>query len=242
MLQWSFGCTGSFDPITPPAYGRLAGETLSNSYQVEVRNSGHGVPIDACTWQIMRDFIAEPYIPPDTTCNALREPVRFLTGVHLNGGIYRVATAVRSGPSAITLVWLSVTLLIPLAVLVVWPLSWLRRRVRKLPPGTPGLARAALWVAGVAAVAAVGFLAVLVWTVLRTSKTNPLILAFGVPDSAAPLFLVPWLMLLSGLGVLMFAVAAWRHGWWNVAMRIHYTLVGAACVGFVGFLAYWRLF
>jgi pimeloyl-ACP methyl ester carboxylesterase len=233
---------GAFDPITPPAYGRLAAETLSKSYYVEARTGAHGVPMDACTRQILLDFFAEPDTPPETACNKSRAPMRFITDVHVNGGIYRMATALRSGPSVLTVAWLGVSLLTMLSALVVWPLSWLTHRVRRLPSATPSLARVALWVAGVAAVAAVGFLAALVWTVLRTSQTAPLILAFGVPGAAAPLFLVPWLVLVLGVGALTLAVVAWRHGWWNIASRIHYTLVGAACVGFVGFLAYWRLF
>jgi pimeloyl-ACP methyl ester carboxylesterase len=233
---------GVFDPITPPAYGRLAAETLSNSYYVESRSGAHGVPMDGCTLQIMLDFIARPDTRPETTCNESRAPVRFLTDVHVNGGIYRMARALQSGPSVATVAGLGVCLLTLLSALAAWPLRWLTRRVRKLPPTTPGLALAALWIAGLAAVAAVGFLVVLVWTVLRTSRTAPLILAFGVPGSAAPLFLVPWLVLLLGIVAVTLAVAAWRHGWWNVTLRIHYTLVGAACLGFIGFLAYWRLF
>ena len=198
--------------------------------------------MDGCTRQILLDFFAEPDTPPEIACNESRAPVRFITDVHVNGGIYRMATALRSGPSVLTVAWLGVSLLTMLSALVVWPLSWLTHRVRKLPSTTPSLARVALWVAGVAAVAAVGFLAVLVWTVLRTSRTTPLILAFGVPGSAASLFLVPWLVLLLGMGALILAAASWRRGWWGAALRIHYTLVGLACVGFVAFLAHWRLF
>jgi hypothetical protein len=190
----------------------------------------------------MLDFIAEPDTPPETACNESRAPVKFLTDVHVNGGIYRLATALRSGPSVVAAGWLGVCLLILLSALVVWPLSWLTRRARRLTPTAPGLALAARWVAGVAAVAAVGFLVALVLTVLRTARTTPLMLAFGVPGSAAPLFLVPWLVMASGAGALAFGVAAWRRGWWNGASRIHYALVAAACVGFVGFLAYWQLF
>jgi pimeloyl-ACP methyl ester carboxylesterase len=234
--------SGAFDPITPPAHGRLAAETLSNAHCVEARTGAHGVPMDACSRQIMLDFIAAPHTPLETACNDARTPVEFLTHVHLNGGIYRVATALRRGPSLIAVAWLGVSLLTMLSALVVWPLSWLRRRVRKRPIAATGLAVVASWVAGVAALSAGGFLAGLVWTVLRTSRTTPLMLVFGVPQSAAPLFLVPWLVLSLGVAALTLAGAAWRCGWWRVPSRIYYSLVSLACVCFVAFLAHWRLF
>jgi pimeloyl-ACP methyl ester carboxylesterase len=233
---------GAFDPITPPKYGRLAAETLTKSYYVESRSGAHGVPMDACTQQIMLDFIADPLTRPETECNERRAPVEFLTGVHVNGGVYRIAASLQRGPSAVTVAWLGISLLTMLSALVVWPLGWLGHRARKRRTAATGWEVAARWVAGVAVVAAVGFLAGLVWTVLRASKTTPLILAFGVPQSAAPLFLIPWLVLLLGIAALTLAVVAWRRTWWSITSRIHYLLVSLACVSFVAFLTHWRLF
>jgi hypothetical protein len=160
----------------------------------------------------------------------------------LNAGVYRLATALRGGPNVSTVAWFGFSFLILLSALVVWPLSWLTRPLRDRTAAAPGLAVTAVWVASVAAAAAVGFLAVLVWTALRTSRTAPLILAFGVPEDAAPLFLIPWLVLLLGIAALMLTVSAWRRGWWNVASRIHYSLVSLALVSFVAFLAHWQIF
>ncbi|MDH3290441.1 MAG: alpha/beta hydrolase [Gemmatimonadota bacterium] len=234
--------TGTFDPITPPTWGRLAAATLSNSLYVEVRTAGHGVPMDACTRGIMHDFLDDPDAPPDTACNEARAPITFITDVHLNGGIYRVATALRVGPGLATVAWPGLTVLILLSGLLLWPLPWLTRRRRMHQPVATGWVLAARWVAGLAALAAITFLALLVWTVLRTARTAPLILAFGVPGSAGLLFLIPWLVLVFGVLTLALAAAAWRQGWWSMPWRIHYLLVGLACLSYVGFLSHWRLF
>jgi pimeloyl-ACP methyl ester carboxylesterase len=60
---------GRYDPITPPAWGRLAGETLSHSYFYEFPNVGHGIMrADRCGLEIGLEFIADPTVEPDSTC------------------------------------------------------------------------------------------------------------------------------------------------------------------------------
>jgi pimeloyl-ACP methyl ester carboxylesterase len=66
--------TGEFDPITPPVWARLAGETLSNSYYYEFPGLGHGVMrSNRCGFQIGLQFLNDPYVEPDASCiDALR--------------------------------------------------------------------------------------------------------------------------------------------------------------------------
>jgi pimeloyl-ACP methyl ester carboxylesterase len=62
---------GDFDPITPPRYTRLAGETLSNSYYFELPRTGHGVLLSSlgfCAVLTARDFVSDPTQEPATTC------------------------------------------------------------------------------------------------------------------------------------------------------------------------------
>ena len=52
--------TGEFDPITPPAWARLAAETLTNSYYYEFPGLGHGVMrSNRCGFQIGHQFLAQ---------------------------------------------------------------------------------------------------------------------------------------------------------------------------------------
>ena len=62
---------GDYDPITPPAWGRLAAETLSNSFYVEFPGVGHGVyTARACAREIVEGFLETPTTAPDTGCVA----------------------------------------------------------------------------------------------------------------------------------------------------------------------------
>ncbi|NJK78908.1 MAG: alpha/beta hydrolase [Chloroflexaceae bacterium] len=62
---------GDYDPITPPQWGQIAAETLSNGYYYEFPGFGHGVSVSgACPEGITRAFIANPSQAPDTSCMA----------------------------------------------------------------------------------------------------------------------------------------------------------------------------
>lgn len=61
--------TGEFDPITPPAWGRLAAETLSKHYYYEFPGLGHGIMrSNRCGFQIGLQFLNDPYTEPDSSC------------------------------------------------------------------------------------------------------------------------------------------------------------------------------
>jgi pimeloyl-ACP methyl ester carboxylesterase len=69
---------GRYDPITPPAWGRLAGETLSHSYFYEFPAIGHGVMrANECALEMGLQFIADPLAEPDSTCLAELTPPDF---------------------------------------------------------------------------------------------------------------------------------------------------------------------
>lgn len=71
---------GEYDPITPPAWGRIAGETLSNSYFFEFPGVGHGV-IDGgdCPVSMMQAFLANPAAAPASDCLAAMSGPAFVT-------------------------------------------------------------------------------------------------------------------------------------------------------------------
>lgn len=60
---------GQFDPITPPAWGQLVAETLSNSFFYEFPNLGHGVmDSNRCALEIGLQFLDDPTTEPDISC------------------------------------------------------------------------------------------------------------------------------------------------------------------------------
>ncbi len=65
---------GQFDPITPPNYGALAKETLSNAVNVTLPGGGHSAilpfdPVGTCGFAITITNIANPG-KPDTSCTS----------------------------------------------------------------------------------------------------------------------------------------------------------------------------
>lgn len=74
--------TGSYDPTTPPKYGRQLAEHLPNSYYFEFENQGH-VPSAAdssgCAMDTVLDFLDNPIVEPNRDCMDDLKKVEFLT-------------------------------------------------------------------------------------------------------------------------------------------------------------------
>jgi pimeloyl-ACP methyl ester carboxylesterase len=61
---------GEFDPVTPPAWGRHAAETLSCAHFYEYPGVGHGASTQECGREMVRAFWDDPAIAPDDRCIA----------------------------------------------------------------------------------------------------------------------------------------------------------------------------
>jgi pimeloyl-ACP methyl ester carboxylesterase len=62
---------GGYDPITPPAWGRLVQESLSNAYYYEFPGTGHGASLSGdCALAVIESFLASPSDEPDSSCLA----------------------------------------------------------------------------------------------------------------------------------------------------------------------------
>ncbi|MCA9925860.1 MAG: alpha/beta hydrolase, partial [Anaerolineales bacterium] len=63
--------SGEYDPITPPAWGELAAETLSNSFFFEYPGIGHGASVSGdCPQSMTIAFLSDPTSEPDSGCMA----------------------------------------------------------------------------------------------------------------------------------------------------------------------------
>ena len=226
--------SGEFDPITPPSYGRLTAASLPNSTYIEVRGVGHAAtPFTECTNEILDAFLEDPTDPINTDCVAGIAPASFTTDVFMNAGVYRLAKLLQNTPAPAHIASLGLILLLLLSAVVIWPLAWVVRRVRRRDePAQLGANRARL-LAAFTSLLALGFLVGLGAVVFITAQENPFLLGFGVPGSASPIFFLPWLVVLATFGIAMFAITAWKEHWWGLAGRVHYLLVTIACVGFV---------
>jgi len=68
---------GEYDPITPPAYGQLAAETLSHSYFFELPAYAHGTLGAGCPDDVRTAFLNAPTNPPDGSCVDSMPPLTF---------------------------------------------------------------------------------------------------------------------------------------------------------------------
>jgi len=181
----------------------------------------------------MAAFLDDPTRPLDTSCVAGITPASFTTDVYINAGIYRLAKQLQGAPSPVRMASLGLIVLLMLSTVVIWPLSWVVYRNRQHQVTTFSDSNKARWLAAFTSLLGLGFLIGLIGVVLKTAQENPFLLGFGIPVSAAPIFLLPWLMLLTTIGIALFTVAAWKRHWWSVASRVHYSLVALACFSFV---------
>ncbi|WP_276279070.1 serine hydrolase domain-containing protein [Halorussus caseinilyticus] len=124
-----------------------------------------------------------------------------------------------------------------------WPGAALWRRWRGSDDGptqassaTSDRPRAARWLAGFAGLLGLGFLGGFV----GLAATNPTGLLY-FPGKPALLFAVPWLVGATTLGVVAFAVLAWKDRYWGLVGRLHYTLFAVALAAFVWQLSYWNM-
>ena len=164
---------GEFDPITPPAFGRLAADTLPRSTFVEVQAIGHGVvPYTDCTMNIMEAFLDRPSGPQDLNCVAAIAPISFTTDVHLNAGIYRLTKQVEES-SLIRALGFGLVILILLSAVVVWPLIALVRRIRRRPQSMPAGAVKARWLAAITSLLGLAFIVTLGAVIVATAQDNP---------------------------------------------------------------------
>jgi pimeloyl-ACP methyl ester carboxylesterase len=71
--------TGEFDPITPPEYGEMIHQALSNSQLVAARGVGHSPVtfLGDCGGRLLTDFLGDPLAPVDASCT--QQPIDFLT-------------------------------------------------------------------------------------------------------------------------------------------------------------------
>jgi pimeloyl-ACP methyl ester carboxylesterase len=61
--------SGQFDPVTPPAWGKLAAASLSKSYYFEVPAAAHGSSLtEACPRRLVLAFLDTPGAAPDASC------------------------------------------------------------------------------------------------------------------------------------------------------------------------------
>jgi len=224
---------GDFDPITPPEWGRRAARTLENSHYFQFSGIGHGASVShSCPESMTVAFVRDPSRAPDASCMEEMEPLVFVTDLHVSSGVYRLSKALLaerdSGAvptcAAVTLALLAGALWSPLAARI-------GRKERE-----KGRGAGARRLASAACVVSLIFLVGLGATLVITADENPVVLAFGVPGWAAPLFWLPILVALTTVTALFLTPSAWRSEWWSPWRRLLHIVAILGCIGFLALL------
>jgi hypothetical protein len=225
---------GDYDPITPPAWGRRAAQTLEKSFFFQFPGIGHGASFShPCPEAITVAFVQDPTREPDASCMAEMEPLAFVTDLHVNSGVYRLSKALLVERSAGVLVACAAIALALLSGALWAPAAALIRRMTGRTRGEKSEGKGARWLATAACALALAFLVGLSAAMVITAGENPLILAFGVPGWTAPLFLLPILVALSTLTALLLTALAWRSAGGSPWRRLLHSVAILGCIGFL---------
>jgi pimeloyl-ACP methyl ester carboxylesterase len=233
---------GEYDPITPSRWGRLATETLSNSFFYEFPGLSHSITLHACPRDVASAFIDDPTGLPVVDCMNEVNRLHFITGedVYVTPAIYRLNVDLLTRRHPFHLGVLGFCLLFFLAEVLLLPGN-LIRSLRHRAEQTARMAWLARGLAVVTAVANLVFVVGLVLTVGKALSVNWLILAFGMPAKAAFLVIFPPLAAVSSIGALVISFWVWKRGVWTALARVHYSMVVVAGLIFIWFLSYWGL-
>ena len=150
-----------------------------------------------------------------------------------------------------------------LSALLLWPLGFVRRAMRRGSRGKQSGRKAELegaqaaspdeqgkqigkrmgllpflasWLAGVLCALNVLFLIGLGLIVSKAAD-----LAFGVPPLLTTLFALALVSAVLTVGVIVFTILAWWGRFWSAGRRVHYSLVALAALAFAWELLYWNL-
>jgi pimeloyl-ACP methyl ester carboxylesterase len=235
--------SGQFDPITPPSFGAAAADFLSNSYNIVSPVSSHGtLGSGGCVDRIVQDFLADPTQPPDSTCLTGLVPDDFVPKNVIRVDLIRELLG-ELKLEAVLLVSLAGFLLVGvLSAMIVWPLAWLINKIlNKKTTLAPSQKRVRRF--GTALIILFGLLGLFFGVGLGgvslyalVANTNLLVLS-SLPGWSAPLFIIPWLLMLLALGLLVATFLVWRDRAWPVWGRLYFTFLTLCAVGYVAALA-----
>jgi pimeloyl-ACP methyl ester carboxylesterase len=223
-----------YDPATPPAFARLAAETLPHSIVYVFPGYTHAISNEECPRTMMAGFLHDPTQAPDASCMADMKGIHFVTGVYPNPGAFNIFFRVMNPTSPFSL-GIGLIGVVCLAAVFAAPAGFLRSRRAGGGGGLPGLAWAALGLVSALNLIFLGG----AWMLAKQSLTKNYgweTLVGFTPPSSRYLFVLPWLSAALAAAVLAFAALAWRRRWWTRAGRIFYSLAAIASAAFIGVL------
>ncbi|MBY6204192.1 alpha/beta fold hydrolase [Halomonas denitrificans] len=178
---------GAWDPITPPPLARYVAEKMPSARYVEFPHAGHGPTRSIeCAGGFMNAFFDDPGAELDMDCvEDGEEAAEYITAYLATDAAQHALILAETDEKRLAMHagWIGASLAGTLVGLLVLPTAWASRRLDRRTVARAGRSR--LWT-GLAALAAVLFVAGLGIGGALTAKTTPVLLLFGIAGPA------PW--------------------------------------------------
>lgn len=236
--------SGQYDPVTPPSFAAEAAESLTNAFNVVDPVGSHGVAFsDDCMNTIIRDFLNDPGIAPDTTCLSSPERVGELVPVDAVTVPMLAPLAQLDDGFLLQVSLASFLLLIVLSAFFIWPLVWLIDRVRHVDRDMSQQQKGLRFI-GRGLVLLFGFMGVvfgvgLITYIVITLIYQPTYLSvYAIPGSARPFLFIPYILLFMVVVMLFITLALWRKHVGSPLERTYYSILVLCAVGYVSILGY----
>lgn len=167
--------SGEFDPITPKVFAELTVKKYNNSRLVFANSYGHGPSFSRNGNEILKSFVNENRQNSGKIIFG-NNKTNFITNIHLNKGVYNVATSINSFD------WLFFT---PLFISTLILLSFMCFGIIKFKNINFDLTIIITWITILICLVSLIFLG---YSVFKTSLLNSYILAFGLMSAYSFLF------------------------------------------------------
>jgi pimeloyl-ACP methyl ester carboxylesterase len=224
---------GQFDPITPPQYGEMAGQTLKNHYLFTFPANGHGALGDnECSDEIAREFLDNPSQKPQAACFADLTGPRFITNANiiLTRSMRNIMAVLDSGDFG-GLGLLLVSWFLLLSVFLVWPLVWVINKFRHKPSDPRGQPKLALLsLLGLVTLSSLFLIGLVTALFTLSFQGKDILMLVGLPVNWGMIFLFGPVIGILVLMVAIYAVLAWVKGYWGIGRRLYFSLMALSSV------------
>lgn len=183
--------SGEMDPIASSSGAVEMVKTLPGAFLYVFSNTGHFVMNDEALKLVM-NFLADPAKEPGSVHYIKTADIPFITDVHVNTGITRLAPVLQLNKANIIYIsWILLTGIFILLTIILSVYSLLKRRPA---PSNNGITLRYALIA-VNAILCAFFLVALILIIAHTARENYQILGFGLPERYAGIFILPYIIL-----------------------------------------------
>jgi pimeloyl-ACP methyl ester carboxylesterase len=181
--------SGAFDPITPSSNGKNTVKKFKNGFLVNALTCGHAPSFSEIGFKIVDGFIKNSSKKPDTKELELRNKIHFVTDVKISEGVSNFANSVNEFNPLFF-----VPFLIAVIILFISIFNFCYTLIRNRKDIIQNkLIKILLIISSF-----LGLLAIIGLALAfdRTARDNFFILAFGIPNKFAYLFIIQWIFII----------------------------------------------